>query len=244
MSYVAALDEDSRRLAQPWPNMRPRDASTILLVDRAGPEPRVLMGRRHARQIFMPDKYVFPGGSVDPYDARVQTARGLRPEVERRLLARSRRATPARARAYAMAAVRELAEETGLLIGSTDAPSRPLGHPHWRPFAEAGLLPALDELAFIARAVTPPGRPRRFDTRFFAADARLVAGRVEGLVGPDAELTEVVWVTLAEARDLDLPRVTRVVLDDLERFIDEGYAPARPVPFYKPANDRMRREEL
>ena len=78
----------------------------------------------------------------------------------------------------------------------------------------------------------PPGRPRRFDTRFFAIDRKCVAAERSGIVGPDAELTELAWVGLDEARNLDLPRITRAVLDDLEIAAKGGFATHLPIPFY------------
>ena len=57
-------------------------------------------------------------------------------------------------------------------------------------FAQAEVLPDLGALHFIGRAITPPGRPRRFDARFFTVDASAIAHRVEGMTGPDAELVE------------------------------------------------------
>ncbi|MGB8186236.1 MAG: NUDIX hydrolase, partial [Pseudolabrys sp.] len=44
-----------------FPDSEPRDAATLMLIDRSGPAPRVLLGRRHAGHKFMPGKFVFPG---------------------------------------------------------------------------------------------------------------------------------------------------------------------------------------
>ena len=114
----------------------------------------------------------------------------------------------------------------------------------WRAFGEEGVLPDLERLHLVARAITPPGRPRRFDTRFFATDRRSVAAERPGVVGPDAELTELAWVKLDEARRLDLPRVTRWVLDDLEAAAAAEFAPYRPIPFYFERYGKGLREEL
>ncbi len=45
------------------PLIRPKDASTLILIDRSGSEPALLMGKRHTAHAFMPDTYVFPGGT-------------------------------------------------------------------------------------------------------------------------------------------------------------------------------------
>ena len=136
--------------------------------------------------------------------------------VEEKLNARVPRPSPNFARALALAAIRETFEETGLAIGVADygAPENPPPGA-WTRFAATGVHPALDAIDFLARAITPPGRPRRFDARFLIVDARFIARRVEGAVHSEAELVELVWTPLDEARNLDLPTITHVALDDL-----------------------------
>ena len=225
------------------PTLRPKDAATIILIDRSVAQPKVLMGRRHEAHKFMPGKFVFPGGRVDVQDRYVPVAGRLDPNVEHRLMQRLRRPSRIRARVLAVAAIREAFEETGLLLGTkvASAPKLPDG---WHAFADASVQPSLDELHFIARAVTPPGRPRRFDTRFFAADARAIAHRIEGIIGPDAELVELTWVPIAAARKLDLPSITQIVLGDLETRIAGGFGHELPVPYYRSVNRRFVRELL
>lgn len=226
------------------PPMRPRDAATLILVDRSGPKPTVLMGRRHIRHKFMPGKFVFPGGRVEAYDGKMPVAGELAPAVEARLLKGVRRAGPARARAYALAAIRETAEETGLLLGRKDV--APLSTPAdgWHTFAEAKVTPDLSPLHFIARAITPPGRSRRFDARFFVADADTISHRIDGVVGEDTELDQLVWIPLDDAKDLDLPTITQVVVEELGRRIAAGFDQAMPVPFYRMLHKRFVREML
>jgi 8-oxo-dGTP pyrophosphatase MutT (NUDIX family) len=203
--------------------VRPRDAATLIVLRRDGPKPRVLMGRRHGGHDFMPDKWVFPGGRIDPSDFRAPVATELRPEVAQRL---ATTAPPKRARALALSAVRETFEETGLLLAKPANP-RPGAGP-WRLFLEQGALPDLAALDFIARAVTPPMVPKRFDARFFMADA-------ENLISlerqPDCgELAEIAWVELDEALALDLPTVTSFVLREVPlRLADPG----RPFPYLR-----------
>src|SRR6187402_760681 len=90
--------------------MRPRDAATLILLDRTGETVRVLMGRRHKRHAFMPGKFVFPGGRTDPADSRVIVASGLHPHEEAKLTAGAGRTSLARARAIALSAIRETYE--------------------------------------------------------------------------------------------------------------------------------------
>jgi 8-oxo-dGTP pyrophosphatase MutT (NUDIX family) len=214
------------------PNLRPKDAATLILLDHSGPISKVLLGKRHNGHKFLPGKYVFPGGGLEPADKRMAVARPLDRHTEQRLMRAVKRASPVKARALALAAIRETYEETGLLIGRrTDRPATPGGP--WTAFAQAQVLPDLATLHFVARAITPPRRPKRFDTRFFAADATTIAVRIEGMIGPDAELVELVWMPLAQARQLDMPAITAVVLEELDMRIAAGLRQDLPVPFYQ-----------
>ena len=213
--------------------LRPRDAATLILVDGSERgKARVLMGKRHAGHRFMPGKFVFPGGRVEPEDRRMVAAGALDAHVEEKLNARVRRPSPSFARALALAAIRETFEETGLAIGvlGSSAPENPPPGA-WTRFAATGVHPSLDAIDFLARAITPPGRPRRFDARFLFVDARFIAMRVDGAVHSEAELVELVWTPLDEARNLDLPAITHMALDDLAQALEGGLdkQPAAPV---------------
>lgn len=200
--------------------VRPRHAATLIIVKRDGDRTSVLMGRRHGGHDFMPDKWVFPGGRVDRGDYFAPSATELRPGVAARLA----KTGPARlSRALALAAVRETFEEAGLFL-ARPAPTRPAAGP-WRAFAERGALPDLAALEFVARAVTPPMSPKRFDARFFLADSSaLLSLKREADCG---ELDQVEWLALEEALALDLPSVTRFVLRELPARLAE---PSRPTP--------------
>ena len=155
-----------------------------------------------------------------------------------------RRPSLDKARALALAAIRETYEETGLLLGKRvdTAPAVPDGP--WSAFAEAKILPDLAELHFIVRAITPPRRPRRFDARFFAADATTIAHKVDGKVGPDSELVELVWLPIPEAKRQDLPTITQVALDELEARVAKGFGHDLPSPFYRMLHKKFVRAEL
>ena len=60
--------EQDPHMGKSYPNVRPKDAATLILLDRTKRVPKVLMGRRHASHVFLPGKFVFPGGRVDPSD--------------------------------------------------------------------------------------------------------------------------------------------------------------------------------
>jgi 8-oxo-dGTP pyrophosphatase MutT (NUDIX family) len=240
--FVQRMNEVERDLSHPY--VRPKDAATLILVDRSGHVPKVLLGKRHQKHKFMPGKFVFPGGRVDPVDRVMQVSRPLDPQAEAQLMKHLQRPSAIKARAFALAAIRETFEETGLLLGvrSDDVGAVPSGP--WKAFADAKILPDLSVLHFVGRAITPPGRPRRFDARFFTMDASAVAHRIEGVTGPDAELTELVWMPLADAKGLDMPAVTGVMMEELDARIADGFGHDLPVPFYSMPRGRFRRELL
>jgi 8-oxo-dGTP pyrophosphatase MutT (NUDIX family) len=221
--------------------IRPKDAATLIIIDRSGPAPKVLLGRRHEGHAFMPGKFVFPGGRVEATDALMPSASELDSESAAKLM----QGTSARnARALALAAIRETFEETGLMLGlkGSSPPAAPSGL--WSAFAEAGVYPDLATLHFVARAITPPGLPRRFDTRFFAADAQGVAHRVDGIVGPQAELVELIWIPIDQTPRLGLMPITAAILEELEARTAAGMGHGLPVPFYRRKNGRFIRELL
>jgi 8-oxo-dGTP pyrophosphatase MutT (NUDIX family) len=215
------------------PNVRPRDAATLIIVDRSGPAPKVLLGKRHHGHKFMPGKFVFPGGRLEPNDRLMPIATPLNPVTEQYLMQSVRRPSVARAKALALAAIRETFEETGLVLGAPLRGTAPVPAGPWADFAKAGFYPDLSSLHFIARAITPSRRPRRFDTRFFAVDASTIAHKVEDVVHAEAELVELVWMPIADARSLDMPTITGVVLQELEARVAAGFGHDLPVPFYR-----------
>jgi 8-oxo-dGTP pyrophosphatase MutT (NUDIX family) len=115
--FVKRMNEVERDLTSPY--VRPKDAATLILVDRDGRVPKVLLGKRHHGHKFMPGKFVFPGGRVDPADRHMPVARPLDPSTEAHLMKRLQRPSAARARAFALAAIRETFEETGLRVDLT-----------------------------------------------------------------------------------------------------------------------------
>jgi len=228
-----------------YPYRRPADAATLILVDRSGATPKVLVGRRHDKVVFQPGKIVFPGGRVDTTDGRVPIAAPIPKALETSLLKGSPKITPGRARALAVAAIREACEETGLCLGRKFEGKTPALSGPWKPFADAGLLPDPSGLYLIARAITPPGRVRRFDTRFFTADASAIAHRVDGVIHADAELVELVWVELGSSPLADLHPMTKNVLNELNRRLETGaLRHDADLPFYHFYDGKMRRDIL
>lgn len=184
-----------------------RHAATIVLWRREGPGFQVLMGQRGHGAAFMPSKYVFPGGGVDPEDHASPVAAGLAPLCADRLMLNCLADAPSPG-TLATAALRELHEETGLCLPD----------------------PIPGALRFIFRAITPPGRSRRFDARFFLADAAGVTGDTTHFSAASTELSHLHWIGLTEARALDLPFITEVVLAEVGAILSGLDQPG--VPFF------------
>lgn len=206
----------------------PKDAATLILTRLRRGKAEVLMGRRAPGHVFMAAKWVFPGGRIE----RADFAAAAASELVGAEAARLTREVPARrARALALAAVRETFEETGLLLAEP-APSASVAGP-WREFRALGALPDLAALSYVARAITPPGRTRRFDARFFMADARALL-HPEPTAG-SGELDEIAWLPLADTRTLDLPAITRFVLGEVAGRLAH---PDRPLPYVRMVRGR------
>lgn len=202
--------------------LRPKFAGSLLLTRGSGHDVEVLMGRRSTAHAFMPQRYVFPGGRVDRADHYAPLGGDLTPQA---LSVMCRTLPERKARAIAVAAVRETAEETGYVIGRPgEMRSRAQC---WNAFRQAQTCPDLSGLDLIARAITPPGRVRRFDAWFFHADISAVSSEIPAFRAD--ELEDVRWVDLDRARRLELPQVTHFVLGELERRLADPAAPPRHI---------------
>ena len=188
-----------------------RPAATVILWRKYGEGFQILMGMRGHAAAFMPSKYVFPGGAVDPEDHSAAPI-GLTPDCAARLALHCPEGAP-HAGTLARAALRELHEETGLQITS----------------------PLPGDLRFVFRAITPPGRSRRFDARFFLTPATRITGDAEGFSAAGTELSHLHWIGLSEARALDLPFITEVVLSEVTALL--GGLKQDGVPFFDNSGD-------
>ncbi|MDO1581857.1 NUDIX hydrolase [Rhizobium oryzicola] len=202
--------QDTKRLSsvqtQAKPRLRPRASASLILIDRSGTSPTVLVGKRSSGHVFMPDLYVFPGGRRDPRDHALPYSRDLDRRVLTQLLAKAgTRLTPNGARALALAAIRELREETGLIFGSAQSP-------------KTG-APDLSCLRLIARAVTPPGAIRRFDNRFFATFVDEAAIDPSALAD-SSELQDLRWISIFDLSNLKMPEITLAVLNELKILLE------------------------
>lgn len=188
-----------------------RAAATIILARQTPDGAAVLMGQRGAGAVFMPTKYVFPGGAVDAEDHAAPATGFLAPQCAQRLAMLCPADAP-KPDVLVRAALREMEEETGLRLG-----------------------PAPATLRFVFRAITPPGRPRRFDARFFLMDAAALGPEADDFSRASGELSHLHWIGLGPARRLDLPFITEVVLAEVDALLGGHQQPG--VPFFDNSTD-------
>ncbi|MCT7662405.1 NUDIX hydrolase [Shinella kummerowiae] len=217
--------------------VRPVDAASILLLDRSGGHVRVLVGRRSSKHAFMPDVYVFPGGRRDAGDRLVAVSNPLNPLASERLALRvGTRCSNSRLRALGVAALRELYEEAGIAVGAQ------LGE---RPEGALPFRPDLSNLRFLARAITPTGMVRRFDTRFFTLftdEADVDPARATA----SHELEDLRWVDIFDHKGIEMPDITVLILEELQKSIqeDKSLPFGRAAPLYRNQRGRFLRDLL
>lgn len=162
--------------------------------------PEIFLVRRHAKSAFG-DAYVFPGGIVDQTDKEVRSfCTGLKSSEANRLLGVDDGGVD-----YYIAAIRELFEETGVLLAEHSLAADQLevmrermnaNTLEWKRFVEeADAQMRCAELHYFSHWITPDALPKRYTTRFFVA--RIPADQNASHV--DGELTDACWMTAADA---------------------------------------------
>jgi 8-oxo-dGTP pyrophosphatase MutT (NUDIX family) len=179
----------------------PRPAATVVLARDGSAAPELLLLRRHRSAGFVPGAYVFPGGRVDDEDGD--------PELVRLLADAPAEPAPA----YWLAAIRELFEETGVLLARDAAgvtcadATRVADVAHWREALMSGgatlldalrglrVRPDISRMVYCAHWITPVAEPRRYDTRFFLA----ALPEACEAAADEREMTDAIWATTAGA---------------------------------------------
>jgi recombination protein RecT len=240
----------SRSTPDPARAVPAHPAATVVLVREQGGVPELLLLQR-ASSGFAPGAWVFPGGVVDSADGRVPPPD---PSEAAAWARRMRLTEDGLAWSYVVAGIRETWEETGILIG--DSPAGPERQWEVRRALLAGeydyaaasslidLSPSPARLHYLARWVTPPTLPRRYDTRFFlSAVSPELDVRLEG-----GELLDAAWMrpTLAierfEAGDLSMmfPTIHTIrriaAFDSVDAMIDAALR--TPAPEFLPSSHR------
>lgn len=247
MAHITHTQESGPEFSHPV--IRPKPAGTLLILDEQNGRPHVLMGRRHKAHTFMPDVFVFPGGRVDFPDNHAPFAKDLTEQTAARLMESGPKsiATIKRARAFALAAIRETFEEVGLLVGQrftpNSIPGRSTRNRLWKPFLDHKQIPDLSVLRYVARATTPAKLVRRYDTRFFATPREAIG--LELPQSPTNELSDLTWVPFDDISNLKIPWITSMILNDVgarileERTID--LSDKKPIPVYASRNGKRSR---
>ena len=187
-----------------------RDAASVILLRHRQETPEILMGKRGGNAVFMPNKYVFPGGSLDPIDFEEPFNSNHQIWNYEKLFIQADKDL---GQPLVNCALRELEEETGIGIKSNDLQNHTMG--------------------FILRAITPPGMPRRFDTRFFLCKVnQMLTIQLNCFDNASGELSDLQWFGLEEAMQLDLASITRKVLHFVTAIMDQNPALKR-LPFYR-----------
>ena len=204
-----------------------RSAATVIVVRNKHKNPSVLMGQRGVNAAFMPSKFVFPGGAVDDQDLSIDIKKSINEVCKNRLLKENENGSWS---GLVAAAIRELFEETGQIIGVeeewSEVPS------NWEEFAKTGYVPDASNMSFVFRAITPPGRPRRFDARFFLIQAEELRTNLDDFSMASDELSHLQWIPLKDTKNFDLPFITQVVLAEITGNLSKSGPPAR-VPFFQ-----------
>lgn len=194
--------------------VRPRHAASLVIHRRNGKRHEVVMGRRSDKARFKPGVYVFPGGMLETADFKARPATPLHPAITPKVAVGN---SHDRANALAMAAIRESMEECGLVAG-VPGDVGPNPDPTWQAMRTLGLAPALDRLVYLGRAITPAVQPIRFHARFFAIDAEHTSGELGG----SGELSDLRWVDIEEAQQLEVMFITQLILKTLQERLDRG----------------------
>ena len=213
----------------------PRPAATLILLRPGGAGPQVLMIQRVQSAAFLGGAYVFPGGALDSADAELRFLRRVVGLTDAE--ASARLGVPEKGLAYWVAAVRESFEEAGVLL-ALDADHRPVSAERAAALATNRKRSFLDllekenlfipahQVAYYGHWITAPGRSRRFDTRFFVAQAP------EGQEGShDAtEAVHHIWIRPEDALkrgekgEIELVPATQHTLRDMGRFAEPRLA--------------------
>lgn len=203
-----------------------KNAATIVLIRQEHSKIYVLMGRRCSTAVFMPNKYVFPGGVWEESDKNVPFSQAMDSRQESLLGLQTNFSDSSK---LGITAIRELWEETGLRLSSKgNFVSFPKA---WEYFFLDQQGPNLFNLNFFFRAVTPPNRTRRFDARFFFCNSSHIYEDLDDFNNASGELLDLQWIEISKAKYLNLPTITSIVVEHLMSLTESNFS-YHQIPFY------------
>ena len=191
--------------------VKPRDASTVIIIKEVEGKSYVLMGRRSLKSRFMPGVYVFPGGAVEKSDFLVNRYFALTSKLER---AKIKTRSLSHTISLLLAGIRETAEETGLYLAERKSFNKPLlnsSNYTWKDFIKKSYIPNINKLYFFGRAITPSSLKIRFHARFFIS----FYNYYEGSLRSNGELENIDWIPLDKAKNNKIADVTEFMIDEI-----------------------------
>lgn len=206
----------------------PKASASLVIIDIRNRQPYALMGRRHDNHAFLPGIFVFPGGGVERCDYVSEIEYPLIPEDINRLVHEKSHFTIRHAHALSLCAIRETMEETGLMVAKASKNVNIFLKKAWSPFLLKDGIPAPCQLRYFARAITPTGFIRRYDTRFFLTSRSSITNI--NAMTPSKELDDLLWINLLDPPEIALIDITRCILRDAIQCVKLDQSLKQPMP--------------
>ena len=201
--------------------VKPRDSASLIVLRETEQELQVLMGKRGKKAVFS-NVYVFAGGKVEKFDYLPKAGTALKGDLSHRISS-----NPRTSLGFAMAAVRETYEETGLLLGTRGDLGKTNSNT-WDEIRKKNQAPDLGKLEYVGHAITPASKAVRFNAKFFYAWEHDMTGELAGY----GELSDLAFLNLKHALELPLVDVTQFMLEEIIRRKDGGFVTPRTYPFF------------
>ena len=196
--------------------VKPKDASTLIIIKNDNKNIYVLMGQRSMKSKFMPGVFVFPGGAIEKDDSTAFKFFKLKANkvINQKAL---KSYSNIHSQSLLLAAIRETAEETGLYLAKKK--NKPIKsfiniNSSWHDFTEKSYIPSTNKLFFFGRAITPSTLKIRFHARFFLAFYDDFIGKIK----TNGELNNIRWLSLKEAKNKKIADVTEFMLDEITKL--------------------------
>lgn len=196
--------------------VRPKDASSLIILKKNRDETFVLMGKRPLSSRFMPGVFVFPGGVLEKEDRLANKFFNLKSNSYKNKN-NFKANSISHAQSLLLTAIRETAEETGLYLAKKKNYEKKqfnISNSTWQKFIKNLYFPSIDKLFFFGRAITPSTIKIRFHARFFIAFYENFIGEIES----NGELEDIGWYSLKDAKKNNIADVTEFIIDEISKY--------------------------